>query len=888
MSEAVSPPDELRKAYAEYERQVAIQNYKVACVLGIVFMPAGFTLDYFVYPEMVPLFLQLRFLCSALLAVVWLMLTTRLGERYYRVLGILEVFLPLLFISGMIFLTKGASSPYYAGLNLVVLGAGIVLRWTLLESVVVLMLALGLYFWATLAHGIPVFWEFYNNLYFLVVTGVFTITGNYFHSRVRLREFTLRFQLDKNQRMLEATNQQLRELDEIKSRFFANISHELRTPLTLMLGPLEALLGRRATLDPQALEWLETIRANGLRLLKLINDLLDLVRLQSGKMELALGVVDLPEFIRGLGLSVRQFAIDKRIDFSVGVGDGIQRVMLDAGKLEKILLNLVFNALKFTPAGGRVSLTLELAEQQLMFEVRDTGMGIAEEQIPFIFDRFWQGDTSSHRKHQGVGIGLAMVKELVDIQNGRVEVSSEVGKGTRFRVFLPFMPSSDATQLELPVDGRESDVARLRAHTLPSPESASWLAQLYRRAELFPVLGALQDSLKPVEVGGVGAMPRILIADDEPDMLRFLRSQLQPHFQVLEAVDGQQAIDKANQFLPDIIVCDMMMPERDGLEVCRELRKRTPTQNIPIVLLTARADEATKIAALEAGASDFLTKPFSLAELHVRLRNLVESYLFQRELSRQKQTLEAALEQLKETETQLVQAEKMASLGRLSAGIIHEVNNPLNFIKTGLFALGKKGSLLPDGQRAAFEELVRDIEDGVNRVRNIVSDLRGFAHPSTSHADEISSTMLIDTALRLLSHEWKDQVRVERDIPADHLVRGNRNQLVQVLLNLIQNSLDAMRRQAYGPGEAPVLRIMAVTDGSRALLRVRDNGVGIPAENMGKIFDPFFTTKDVGEGMGLGLSICYRIIEQHGGRIRVESEPGRWCEFTLELPSGLT
>ena len=381
----------------------------------------------------------------------------------------------------------------------------------------------------------------------------------------------------------------------------------------------------------------------------------------------------------------------------------------------------------------------------------------------------------------------------------------------------------------------------------------------------------------------VGLGEPLLIADDEPDMLRFLKSQLSAHFQVLEAVDGQQAIEKASQFLPDIILIDMMMPEKDGLQACRELRARTPTQSIPIVLLTARADEETKLAALAAGANDFLSKPFSLTELNVRLKNLVESHQLQRKLARQNQILEATLEQLKETESQLVQSEKLASLGRLSAGIIHEINNPLNYAKTGLRVLERQGKLLPEDQQADFTDQLKDIEDGVDRVKNIVSDLRTFTHPGSGQLQTVEVEALVTTALRFLSHEWKGDVRIERHISEGQTISANQNQLIQVLVNLLQNASDAMKQKQF-TDEPPTIWIEGRVANGKSLLVIRDNGAGISAEHRGKIFDPFFTTKDVGEGMGLGLSICYRIVKESGGRIHVKTEPEKFCEFTLAFP----
>jgi C4-dicarboxylate-specific signal transduction histidine kinase len=368
-------------------------------------------------------------------------------------------------------------------------------------------------------------------------------------------------------------------------------------------------------------------------------------------------------------------------------------------------------------------------------------------------------------------------------------------------------------------------------------------------------------------------------------MLRFLKSQLEKYYEILEAVDGNQAVEKAKQFLPDLVLLDMMMPEKDGIEACKELKGFTPTRAIPVILLTARADEDTKLSSLSAGADDFLTKPFSTTELHVRVKNLVESHESQRELARQKNALELALEQLKETEGQLVQNEKMASLGRLSAGIIHEINNPLNYATTALHLLKEKKDRMPEDERVKYVEIVSDIEEGVDRVQRIVSDLRSFTRPNTDgRMDMISLEEALSTALRFLSHELKGKVEVGVEVPKEQLVLADRNKLIHVFVNLIQNSTDAFKGKNFG-AEKPILTVQSRKNNGVVSVILRDNGSGIAPENLDKIFDPFFTTKDVGEGMGLGLSICYRILQEQGGNIRVKSEKGKFTEFVLELPS---
>jgi signal transduction histidine kinase len=880
----------LQEEYEHYTLATNLRNSKVACVLVVIFMPVGMILDYFVYPDYVAYFLKLRLFCSALTAFVLVRLLQKgLSPWEYRILCTAWYVLPAFFISWMIGKTEGAVSPYYAGLNLVIILASAVIQATLLETLIVVSLIIAMYVGACIIHrDFSDFGIIFNNCYFIALTSIIVTTGNYFFNRLRFREFQLRHELEENRQKLEESNQKLVEMDQMKSRFFANISHELRTPLTLLLAPLESLLRDKVShFDPQARDWLHTMHVNGMRLLKLINDLLDLVRLEAKQTQVKIERVNVVNVLRGLSQSVRKLVQDKRLQLVTDVAPEVGMINTDRDKLEKIVLNLLFNAIKFTGAGGAITVKAIKDGAMLFLTVADTGMGISEKNLPHIFDRFWQADSSSRRKHQGTGIGLALVKEIVEDQGGSVAAQSIEGQGTTITVRLPYheAPSETATSDDseslTPAAAKEISPERTVA-TADDVTSDEWLVNLYRRAELFPALKQPeQTSALSFDAPSTDQRASVLVADDEPDMLRFLKSQLERYFKIYEAVDGQQAIDVASQYLPDVILCDMMMPEKDGLQVCRELRERTPTQSIPIVLLTARADEETKLNALSVGANDFLTKPFSGTELHVRLQNLVNAYQLQRKLARQKQILEATLDQLKEAELHLVQSEKLASLGRLSAGIIHEINNPLNYVKTALFVLRQKGRNFADKERAEFDDIIKDVEDGVNRVRNIVTDLRTFTHPNIGQLENVDLDKTLTLALRFVSGD-KGNVQIDNQVAAHQTVWGNQNRIVQVLVNVLQNAIDALKNKT-GP-EPPLVTIQSRVENGTVLVIVRDNGEGIAAKHMNKIFDPFFSTKQVGEGMGLGLSICYRIMEEHRGRILVRSEPGQYSEFTLEFP----
>jgi signal transduction histidine kinase len=874
---------ETKAAFKEYDKQQKVRLYKLACWFTAIGMPAGISLDMNIYPQDAVYFLKLRLVSSVLALVLFGLFYTPLGLRYYRLLCFTLPLIPQVFISWMIYYTEGSVSPYYAGLSLILLAFCLLLPWTFQETLCLALATTAYYLIACIAHGGFSFHGlFFSNLYFLAMTAIFAVIGTFFTSRLRVREFALRFELDQNKKILEENNRKLVELDQMKSQFFANISHELRTPLTLLIAPLETLQKLKASwMDEETRGTLKIMHSNALRLLKLINDLLDLVKLESGRMEVRKEPVAIDEFIRGLAQSVSATARDKRVALITTIAPEVETVLLDRDKLEKIILNLTFNALKFTHAGGRVELKAEKKDEFLILEVRDTGMGISPQNLPFIFDRFWQADSASNRKYQGTGIGLALVKELTEAQGGSVSVQSESGKGTVMIVKLPYEAAPTGVST-MGAEGKADPNSVLGQELAAEPDE--WLAKLYRRAELFPTMTSLADTLRP-DSYSLGRKPKLLIADDEPDMLGFLKSQLQKQYEVVEAVDGQQALEKSRQFLPDLILLDMMMPEKDGIEVCRELKNQVSTQGIPIILLTARADDETKMRALESGASDFLSKPFSTTELHVRVKNLVESHHYQRDLAREKNALESTLEQLKETEGQLVQNEKMASLGRLSAGLIHEINNPLNYAAQALYVLRTKKDQLPEAERPFYTEVLDDIEDGVQRVKRIVTDLRTFTHPHMGGGKDLVEVKdVVDTALRFLSHELKDNVKLEVKVPEEQTMLADRNKLIQVFINLIQNASDALREKKFENDEARLL-IESREEKDRVFIRIRDNGSGIDPQVMDKIFDPFFTTKDVGQGMGLGLSLCFRIMQEQEGHIAVKSEKGNWTEFTLDLPA---
>ncbi|MBX2929148.1 MAG: response regulator [Saprospiraceae bacterium] len=392
----------------------------------------------------------------------------------------------------------------------------------------------------------------------------------------------------------ELEYEKLKELDQLKSRFFADISHEFRTPLTLILGPLDNLLSA-APPQEQARQF-GVIKRNAQRLLRLINQLLDLSKLEAGKMELEFRRQDIIPLLKGLSSSFESLVQTRKIDLHFESTLESALLDFDLDKIEQVFTNILSNAIKFTPEGGAVTVSVRQADagNKLQIDVADNGAGIPETQLPHVFDRFYQGAGAFRTHEPGTGIGLALTKELVELHQGSISVSSREGQGAQFTVLLPF--SHEGTAAE-PAD----EIA-----ARPTPVEV----------ELLEIAAAFKESDSPFET-------TLLLVEDNPDMRSFIREILSAHFQVIEATDGREGVEKALEYIPDLIVSDVMMPEMDGLGLCEALKNDERTSHIPIILLTAKADIESRIAGLERGADDYLSKPFNREELLARTRNLL-------------------------------------------------------------------------------------------------------------------------------------------------------------------------------------------------------------------------------------------------------------------------
>ena len=648
----------------------------------------------------------------------------------------------------------------------------------------------------------------------------------------------------------------LAQIDRAKTAFFSNVSHEFRTPLALMLGPLEdALASSGRALSGDALEM---THRNALRLLKLVNSLLDFARVESGRVDASFQATDLA-----------RLTVDLASQFQSVMEKGGLRLVIDAPPLaapafvdrdmwEKIVLNLLSNAFKHTFEGS-VSVTLATVGEEIRLTVRDSGTGIPEDELPRIFDRFHRVRGARSRSHEGTGIGLALVKDLVTLHGGRIEAESSLESGTSFRVSIP------VGSAHLPTD-------RIGARSLPTTAVGS-AAFVNDALSWLPITMA-----SSAETGNTGRAGHghLLLADDNADMREYLRRLLSASWTVEAVANGQEALEAVRRQRPALLVADVMMPGLDGLELTRALRADPLTSGLPIILLSARTGEEATSDGLVAGANDYIVKPFSARELVARVR-------VQLEIARSQASDRAHdATRLMEEQAREVSAATTRAKDEFLAILGHELRNPLAPILSALELMTLRGDTGAPRERAVIERQVRhlvalvdDLLD-VSRIagRKIVLQTQTVAIDEVmASAGEMAHPLIEQRGHRLIVEVRRAGLLVEADPP----------KLAQVLSNLLANAA-----KFTAPGGT--IALSADLEGDMVVLRVHDTGIGISPELLPCVFEAFAQHVQASDratgGLGLGLTIVNSLVALHGGSVTAHSAGlGTGSEFVVRLPA---
>ena len=854
---------------ATFEEYLAERNLRAARLLSFltsVIMPSGVVLDWFTHREQVLLLFKLR-LASAVVAATCCWLTFRPdAKRHAYALGLVPVLGAAVALEVMIENLEGYSSPYYAGLVHALFALGVIFYWRVAEVVVACLLIVGVWVVPTLLQlQFVQISPFVNNFFAITVAAAIAIASNVSRYRSVQREYWAQAEL------VHALDR-LKELDRLKSNFFSNVTHELRTPLTMILAPLEGLLdGDLGNLRQNQKAYLRPIQHNALKLLKLINDLLDLAKIDEQYLRLRVEPTDLVDLVSKVVEQSQPLAARKDIALHIDIRRSESDLQVDLERMERAIVNLLANALKFTEPGGQVTVLMDADDEEVRVSVQDSGIGISADQIESIFQRFSQADGSATRRYGGTGIGLALAKEIVELHGGKITVTSEPNKGSEFVIHVK---RGEAHLRPEVLDRRQSASPEATGRRGEDREPREWTKLLLERNNyrFLEIAEATERRIATRAEFGPKAS-KILVVEDSPDVLRFVNMQLAQEHDVYLAQDGAKGVELAQRELPDVIITDYMMPEMDGLSLVRALRSDPRTANIPVIMLTAKTQVQHRIDAREAGAEIFLSKPFSPRELRSAVGQLLEQ--------RGRQLSHTLHEQVK-------------SLELISAGLAHEIHNPLGYIRSSLFVIEESMSQLQaaadKGDQGDLPAVIQDAREkimrmhqiakkGVSRITRTVELVRNYARDGyVREPAALGVDAMIKDLAPLFSPANDYEVQVAYDLNAQGArVKCIVEDMQRSVGNIWQNALDAV-------GQGGHVAIRTRLDSEFVIIEISDDGPGIPRDQLGRIFVPFYTTKGPGQGLGLGLSIAYQVVNQSGGSITVESVIDSGTTFRIRLP----
>ncbi len=658
----------------------------------------------------------------------------------------------------------------------------------------------------------------------------------------------------------------LAELDRAKTTFFSNVSHEFRTPLTLLLGPAEEALAD-SDVSPAQRERMTVIYRNAHRMQRLVNTLLDFSRIEAGRLDSAFEPTDLGTYTAELASSFRSAVEKTGLRFVVDAPPTAEPVYVDREMWEKIVLNLVSNALKHT-FEGEIDVLLRLSGGTAELIVRDTGVGIPADQVPHLFERFHRVPNARSRTHEGTGIGLALVQELVRIHKGRIEVISKEGVGSSFVVTVPLGTT------HLPED--RVGAGRRRPSNSPGARPFVDEALRWSPSEAVPESRTLDDAGEvTARLANTGGHERILVVDDNADMRDYIARLLRGRGWLVEtAADGLTARDSARRRAPDLVLSDVMMPGLDGLSLVRELRGHPATADVPIILLSARAGEGSRVEGLDAGADSYLSKPFSARELLGQVGATLQLARMRREARSEVEAARASAEAANRAKSEFL------------AAMSHELRTPLNAISgyVQLLSMGVHGAV-SDEQQTVLDQ----IGLSSRHLLSLITDILNFAKIEARVVEyDIKPVSLAEVMARVGTMVGPQLtakgLTYETRIEDCAVVAGDVDKVQQILLNVLSNAIK------FTPSGGRIRVDVPRRDGiSDALfLRVADNGPGIPREKQDAIFEPFVQIDRAlsrpTEGAGLGLAISRDLARGMGGDLRVRSSVGDGAAFTLRMP----
>ena len=621
---------------------------------------------------------------------------------------------------------------------------------------------------------------------------------------------------------LAEANRKLIEAERFKTEFLSNVSHELRTPLTLILGPVEALLDDPGGgLNAQQARSLQVIHNNSVRLLKMISGLLDFSKLAEGAFQPQAEPIEIVSLTRSIWSDFSPLMDRKKLHGTFECEESEIWVLSDRYLYERIIFNLLSNAVKFTNEEGAVHARLVLAEQGIRISLQDSGIGMSPAEAAGIFERFRQGEGSSARRFEGIGLGLALVREFTELLHGTVALQTQLGRGSTFTINLPATPADNSGQLNNPA------------------------STLIRSSERFLELPVSAADFAPPAVAGAS----VLLAEDNVELATHITRLLHNSCQISVANDGEQALQLLHTGkLPELVIADIMMPKRDGLQLCRDIKANPNTAEIPVVLLTALTHRDALLEGWEAGADEYLFKPFHPQELITRIRSLLKAARGRKRSREQVERLSFQLLHVQDRERQRIAREVHDGIGQYVSGLS--------------LALGRLRTCTDD-PNPEFRQALADCSELIGAAGREIRSISYLLYPP------MMNELGLKSALQWLvaGYQERSEIAVSFEAPAD---LGKLQPEVEIaLFRIAQESLNNVHR--HSDSDSAVVRLLQRAD--QVVLEVADHGKGMPSEN----FDPWTDA-------GVGIRGMRERVRELKGSFKLDSSPNNGVTVRVALP----
>lgn len=645
---------------------------------------------------------------------------------------------------------------------------------------------------------------------------------------------------------LQETNEKLRDAEKMKSEFFANVSHELRTPLSLIFAPLESLLsGEYGKVNENQTKTIQILHNNAIRLLQMVNGMLDFTKFEAGKMKVEREPVNITKLIHCLLYDFESMLGSKKLELASEIEESEKHCLMDRYLFERIFFNLLSNAIKFTPEGGKIKVTAKTKKNILELSVEDSGIGISKNDIKSIFEKFRQSESSSTRRFEGTGLGLAMVKEFSELLGGNVSVKSELGKGSVFTVTL----STPLTKVKEQSTHSNQKMLIPRYHFSP--------------------LAANQN-----QEGNIGL--KVLVCEDNEELSSYIVSLLANCCITKRAINGEEGWLLVKEWQPDLVLTDVMMPIKDGLELCKQIKSDASTSKITVVLLTALTHSEAMKKAWEAKADEYLFKPFHPEELMTRIRSLLLSI---EERKKGEDKIEKYTQELEMTSKKLESSNK--DLEQFAYVASHDLQEPLRTITNFVGLLEKQcTSEMSESYHKYFHFILR----ATDKMKQLIIDLLAFSRVGKLIAIEtVDCNQVIEEVSIELDASIKESGTIINAIQLP-VLRGVKLELKRLFQNLISNAIKFKKKNL-----PPEITITAKETDTEYVFSFKDNGIGIDEKSFNKLFILFQRLHSFEEypGTGIGLASCKKIVELHDGKIGIESKLGEGTTFNFTISKNI-